>query len=265
MISIQIPYNCLSAIFGVALALSPAAAGPTTPPEVLALKDETVKVVSAKDLMGYDVFDTHGEKVGDIVNFVLDLSEAPRLTHVIVMTGGFLDFGGEKRAVPADAISWKDSQYALSIDKASFMEVNVLPDNLYRFFERKSNISEVANHFGIEPKSISGDALFFSDVDSFDLESTKDGALGYVTDLYLSVDNDLAPYLVMAPTAILLDNNSLNRYALPTTAFVREDGPDLLFDLTIEDLRDADVSELEEGITAKQAEQGLAYKVDLSR
>jgi sporulation protein YlmC with PRC-barrel domain len=251
----------------IAMVLSTTAAwsGAKTPPEVLDLKDETVKVVSANNILGYDVFDTYGHKVGDLVNFVLDLSEAPRLTHVIVMTGGFIDVGGTLRAVPAEAISWNGERYVLSVDDAIFMDATVLPDNLERFFSRSSNIKQVAGDFGVEPRTMEGDILFYDEIEFYDIESTRSGNLGYLTDVYLSVDNDLAPYVVMAPTDIILDNNTLTRYAVPTTELVRVEEPDLVFEITVGDLRDADMTESLDGITARQAERGLAYKVDLSQ
>lgn len=265
MIQNHKPQKRIGLMIAMALSTTAAWSGAKTPPEVLDLKDETVKVVSARNILGYDVFDTYGEKVGDLVNFVLDLSEAPRLTHVIVMTGGFLDVAGTKRAVPAEAISWNGERYVLSVDDAIFMEATTLPDNLERFFSRSSNIKQVAGDFGVEPRAIEGDTLFYDEVEFFDIESTRSGVLGYVTDIYLSVDNELAPYLVMAPTDIILDNNAMTRYAVPTTELVRVDDPDLVFEITLGDLRDADMAESLGGITARQAERGLAYKVDLSQ
>ena len=226
---------------------------------------DNVKIVSATTIIGYDVFDTNGEKVGDIANFVLDLQEFPRLTHVIVITGGFLDLGGTKRAVPAKAISWNGERYILSVDKSTFTDAPVLPDNLERFFNRKSHLEKAAEIFKVEPVSIEGNVLFFSQLDFHDIESVESGILGYLTDVYLSVDHGLTPYLIMAPTDPLLDSNTLTRYAIPTTAFVRAEDPDLVFEITIEDLIDTQMTESTESISAEQAGRGLAYKLNLSQ
>lgn len=230
-----------------------------------AMQKETIKIVSATNILGYDVFDKEGEKVGDMVNFVLDLGDVPRLTHVIVMTGGFLDVGGTKRAVPAEAISWKDDRYVVSVEKAAYTEGTVLPENLDRFFGRKSNIEEVAETFDVEPVSIEGDILFFDRLDFHNVESTESGILGYLTDVYLSVDHELTPYLIIAPTDFMLDTNTVTRYAIPTTEFVRAEGPDLVFDIKIEDLLNADMVESTEAIEAEQLERGLSYKLEVSQ
>jgi len=229
------------------------------------MKENTVKLVSATNVLGYDVFDKEGKKVGDMANFVLDLSEAPRLTHVIVMTGGFLNVGGTNRAVPAKALSWNGERYVLPVDRATFEDAPVLPDNLERFFGRASNLKQLAKNFDVKPMSIDGDILFFDELDFHNIESTESGIIGYLTDVYLTVDHELTPYLIMAPTDPMLDTNTLSRYAIPTTAFVEADDPDLVFDITIEDLLTAGMVESTDGIKAELADRGLAYKLDISQ
>src|SRR5690606_23024446 len=68
-------------------------------------QDETVRITRASNLLGTDVISTDGRKVGDIVDFVFDVAQTPHLAYAIVMTGGFLNVGGDTRAVPAQALS----------------------------------------------------------------------------------------------------------------------------------------------------------------
>ena len=95
---------------------------------------EQVRVTRATNYMGFDVQSTDGRKVGDIVDYYFDLGEGRNhLAYVVIMTGGFLDMGGDTRAVPASAISVSGDNCRINISSDRFWDVPVLPENRQRF------------------------------------------------------------------------------------------------------------------------------------
>lgn len=108
-----------------------------------------VKVTRATNYLGSDVIASDGRKVGDIVDFAFDATSRPHLTHVLVMTGGFLDLGGEVRAVPAAAITTQNDQARLQIGSNEYFDVPVLPQNRERFLSDASNRQSLNQRFNV--------------------------------------------------------------------------------------------------------------------
>jgi len=86
-------------------------------------RDDSLRVTQGSELMGYDVFDSQGHKVGDITDFVVNLKDGS-ISHVIVSSGNWFSQGltGENRIVPASAISRNGDRFQLSLTKSAFMK-----------------------------------------------------------------------------------------------------------------------------------------------
>jgi sporulation protein YlmC with PRC-barrel domain len=87
-----------------------------------------LKLIDGNLIMGSDLHDHEGRKLGDIVDLALDL-ENHGITHVLVMTGGFLDMGGDVRALPANAIKRQDGLYRTDLSEGEFLDREVMPDD----------------------------------------------------------------------------------------------------------------------------------------
>lgn len=61
------------------------------------------RVLSASTLDGDDVYDTKGEKLGSIKEFMLDI-ENGKVSYVVLSFGGFLSLGEKLFAVPWSAL-----------------------------------------------------------------------------------------------------------------------------------------------------------------
>lgn len=113
-----------------------------------AAETEEVRVTRASNFIGSDVMSTDGRKVGDIVDYHLDMNSAPHLAYVVIMTGGFLDMGGDRRAVPASAVTTSGDNCRISISSQRFWDVPVLPNDAERFISDAQNRQQIDQFFG---------------------------------------------------------------------------------------------------------------------
>lgn len=100
---------------------------------------EQVRVTRASYYLGSDVMSTDGRKVGDIVDYYVDLSRPSHLAYIVVMTGGFLEFGGDRRAVPASAITTSGDACRINISSGEYWNIPILPDDAQRFVSDPQN------------------------------------------------------------------------------------------------------------------------------
>jgi len=75
----------------------------------------TENVAKASDVIGMEVKNLQGEKLGKVENLVVDL-ETGRIIRVIVSSGGFLGIGDELSAVPPSAFRRDANQNILHLD-----------------------------------------------------------------------------------------------------------------------------------------------------
>jgi sporulation protein YlmC with PRC-barrel domain len=80
-------------------------------------------IVSAWDLVGSPVYDSKGERAGEIEYLMIGMDDG-QVRHVIVSSGGFLDIGDELRAVPWSAFDAPVSRTAarLNVTKKALQE-----------------------------------------------------------------------------------------------------------------------------------------------
>lgn len=200
-----------------------------------------VRVTRATTFLGSDLISTDGKKVGDIVDYYLDIGEAPRLQYIVIMTGGFLDMGGDRRAVPASAVSMAGETCRINISSDQFWDVPVLPENRDRFLADTQNRSRLAQLFtqsGSTPPADQANAgsnrpeaptgrtsgnqrapqqlVSFNALRNADAYGERDTRLGFFVDAWINVNDNRAPYVEITPTFQPFRTNYDRRFAIPT-------------------------------------------------
>ena len=76
------------------------------------------RVLASRILLGSEVFNTEGEKLGKVEGFGID-PEQGRLAYMVLSFGGFLGFGDKWFAVPWEALEFSqhDQRFILDVDK----------------------------------------------------------------------------------------------------------------------------------------------------
>lgn len=182
-----------------------------------------VKVTRATTFLGMDVVSSDGQKIGDIADFVYDVSDTPRLQYVIVNSGSFLGFGGDARAVPAGAINSDGRQASLQISQDDFWGVPVMPQNRARYLANSDNAARIDQAFDLSSGSRSaqqGDStkslVLFSDLRNAEIYDRQGEEFGNVADTWISLDLDRAPYLeILANADLPFAVEEQRRFAVP--------------------------------------------------
>ena len=77
--------------------------------------DHGANVAKASDVIGMEVKNLQGEKLGKVENILIDLPSS-RIVQVVISSGGFLGLGDELSAVPPKALRYDPSQKVLALD-----------------------------------------------------------------------------------------------------------------------------------------------------
>ena len=211
---------------------------------------EKVRVTRATNFLGSDVIATDGRKVGDIVDYYLNLDQAPRLHYIVIMTGGFLDMGGDRRAVPASAVSMSGETCRIDISSDRFWDVPVLPENQDRFLADSQNRNRLSQFFAQSSRTASaGQAnagaeandpnragaptgrtsgnnqrdqqqqqqlVSFNALRNADAYGENDTRLGFFVDAWINLKDNRAPYVEISPTFQPFRTSYDRRFAIPT-------------------------------------------------
>ena len=221
-----------------------------------------VKVTRASDFLGSDVLASDDRKVGDIVDYVFDVNAAPHLQYVVVMTGGFLDMGGDRRAIPASAMSTSGDTCRVAISSDEYWNVPVLPVNSQRFLDTAKNRQDIAGFFksdgdAKQRKDSAGGAsnsaelqlITFSDLRNADAYSDQGNRLGFFADAWINLDDARAPFVEITSTFRPFRTNFDRRYAVPTQRIEKErESYGYKISVTRDDLTDAEVVSETEGV-----------------
>lgn len=196
---------------------------------------EQVKVTRASTQLGTDVIASDGKKVGDIVDFYFDVGSTSRLAYVVIMSGGFLDVGGDRRAVPASAVTLSNGSARINVPSDRFLDVPVLPQNRERFISDPQNRQRISQFFGHisatagisdpnQPGAMTGmessqgmRLVSFNALRSTEAYSQQETRLGYFADAWINLNDNRAPYVEITPTYQPFRTNNDRRYAVPTT------------------------------------------------
>lgn len=213
---------------------------------------ENVRVTRATNFLGTDVVANDGRKVGDIVDYYFGYGGADsHLAYIVVMTGGFLDMGGDVRAVPASAVTFDGDSCRVNVSSDQFWRLPVLPQDRQRFIsdaQQRQRISQMltqesrtATSSGTEDPSTGNLAsndpnqagtptgrmtgqqgqqgqrfVSFNELRNADAFGQQGSRLGYFVDAWINVNDNRAPYLEITPTFQPFRTNFDRRYAIPT-------------------------------------------------
>ena len=216
---------------------------------------EKVRVTRATNFLGSDVISTDGRKVGDIVDYYLNLDQAPRLHYIVIMTGGFLDMGGDRRAVPASAVSMSGETCRINISSDRFWDVPVLPENQDRFLADSQNRNRLSQFFTQSNRTASADQVnagtegddpnragaptgrtsgniqrdqqpqqlvSFNALRNADAYGENDTRLGFFVDAWINLNDNRAPYVEISPTFQPFRTSDDRRFAIPTAKLERK-------------------------------------------
>lgn len=228
-----------------------------------------VKVTRASNYLGTDVTASDGRKVGDIVDYVFDASQQPHLQYVVVMTGGFMGYGGDARAVPPSAISMEGDAARLDISSEDYWNAPVLPQNRTRFLNNPSNRDQLAKTFNVSDqrsqsagqsdrkgKSQSDATLVtFTELTNSDVFDRDRNRIGRFEDTWLSLDSNRAPYAeITVGPASPFETLPRYRYAVPMTQLqASSDLQGVQFNITEEEIRQSDMVNETDGVQMLQS------------
>jgi sporulation protein YlmC with PRC-barrel domain len=74
-----------------------------------------LKYLTASTLIGEKVINSRGERLGDVKDIMLDVTEG-RVQYIVIEYGGFLGIGEKFFAVPFDVLGIDTNEHALVLD-----------------------------------------------------------------------------------------------------------------------------------------------------
>ncbi|SBV34062.1 conserved protein of unknown function [uncultured Sphingopyxis sp.] len=80
--------------------------------------DETDRLIASNKVEGTAVYNSEGEKLGSIYNFMVD-KRSGRVEYAVLQFGGFLGLGSDYYPLPWDVLTYDTTQggYAVNLDK----------------------------------------------------------------------------------------------------------------------------------------------------
>ena len=240
---------------------------------------EQVKIKRATNFIGSDVIASDGQKVGDIVDYIINVAGSPELSHVVIMTGGFLDMGGEARAVPASAVRTDDGTCRIDISSSDYWDVPVLPDDRTRFLSAAQNRERIQSSFTqsrsasnrnptqsqaqrdqaqtqSRSQEMNANYISFALLRNADIYGANGDRLGFCVDAWVNLDNNRLPLIEINPTTFQPFRTNYDlRYAIPVADFKgRQDGSGgYTFDIRREELDQARPVSDAEGVKMLQS------------
>jgi sporulation protein YlmC with PRC-barrel domain len=218
-------------------------------------RKNTIQLHRAESLLGLDVISSDGEKVGDIVDFAFQFDDQPDIRYFLVMSGGFLDMGGDVRAVPASTLEIKDDSAELSVETRQFERGPLVASDRADFFRDHQRVTTIDDHFrdsdtDLDSQRQSGrddevDYVLYSELDRDTVIGRNGAELGRVTDVWVSQEGNRALLVEIDPAIRLtspFESRPQSRFQLPTSKFtgMGEDGVAYQFDIASDELADAE-------------------------
>src|SRR5919109_872644 len=118
-----------------------------------AAKDERADIYRASKIIGADVENTQGEKLGDIKDVVFD-PETGRVRYAVLGFGGFLGLGEKYFAVPWEALTSKAGEkgdFILNVDKEKLKNAPGFDKNNWPNMADRSWAEQVYAYYGVRP------------------------------------------------------------------------------------------------------------------
>lgn len=231
-------------------------------------KTESETVLRAYDVMGMNVRNAQGEKLGDIKDLMVDMGRHPRVRYAALDFGGFLGIGDKLFAVPWQALKLrhdaKDNDRAfleLDATKESLKNAPGFDKDAWPNFADNRWADEVHKHYRVSTPAAKVDvdvnrknpattsngqssALLrrASKVEGIEVKNAADQKIGKVEDLVLEVGTGEVRYFALSFGGFLGIGDKL--FAVPWEAVMFEysakDKEDcLMFDVSKETLSNA--------------------------
>ncbi len=239
----------LAALALISLPTAPAVAAGNASRSDQNSNHQTLQLRRADSLLGLDVMSTDGDKVGDIVDFAFHFDGTPAVSHVLVMSGGFLDMGGDVRAVPASDITMTGNSAKLDISTDKFNSAPVLPDNHVDFFADNSRVDRLDNYFGSSSNQGAKENeqaehpayTLYTDINANTAIGGNGTDIGRVSDVWVNLAQNEAPLIEIDPSAQVgnrFETHMRQRYEIPASKLEgkTEDGTQYRFQVTQGDL-----------------------------
>jgi sporulation protein YlmC with PRC-barrel domain len=118
-----------------------------------AAKDERADIYRASKLIGANVENSQGEKLGDINDIVID-PETGRMRYAVLAFGGFLGLGEKYFAVPWAALTSKAGEkgdFILNIDKEKLKNAPGFDKNNWPNMADRSWAEQLYAYYGVSP------------------------------------------------------------------------------------------------------------------
>ena len=118
-----------------------------------AAKDERADIYRASKVIGADVENPQGEKLGDIKDVVFD-PETGRARYAVLAFGGFLGLGEKYFAVPWTALTSKAGEkgdFILNMDKEKLKNAPGFDKNNWPNMADRSWAEQVYAYYGVKP------------------------------------------------------------------------------------------------------------------
>jgi len=118
-----------------------------------AAKNERADIYRASKLIGGNVENLQGEKLGDIKDVVLD-PETGRITYAVLSFGGFMGLGEKYFAVPWSALTSKAGEkgdFVLNVDKEKLKNAPGFDKNNWPNMADRHWAAQVYTYYGITP------------------------------------------------------------------------------------------------------------------
>jgi sporulation protein YlmC with PRC-barrel domain len=226
-------------------------------------EDATFKAVRASNVVGDDVLDADGKKVGEVADFVVTFGELGRVTHVVLGQGLFPSFGDNLRLVPAELIMRKDEHYRLKVPGKAVMETKSFSGDYSEVLNEYGILAKIDKAHGLDNGDVEKPHYAYRNLDEDEIGTTDGRQLGYVIDMMVSLRREISPYLLMNTTDPILGPNLTSYYAIPTSK-IKERNPgsytELVTTLTVDELMETETSESTEAILVRNNQRGLVFK-----
>ena len=118
-----------------------------------AANDERADIYRASKVIGADVENPQGEKVGDIRDIVLDPATG-RIRYAVLGAGGFLSLGEKYFAIPWPALTSKAGEkgdFILNVDKEKFKNAPGFDKDNWPNMTDRSWAEQVYAYYGVKP------------------------------------------------------------------------------------------------------------------
>jgi PRC-barrel domain len=110
------------------------------------------RVLSSGTLLGSEVVNIEGEKLGKVESFAVDLEQG-RLAYAVLSFGGFLGFGDKWFAVPWEALEFShhDQRFILNVEKELLKEAPGFDKDHWPSIEDHQFAREIYEYYGRVP------------------------------------------------------------------------------------------------------------------